>query len=143
MLEPYADQLVVARLPGESAGSVALYLALLATTVGDWPEAEAYFAAAAATHERIRAPTWLARTRLEWARMLLTRAAAGDADELTTSCAKLWLRPGSWDWQASSGTRPSCSAELEDGGALLRQPDPAAGQQQERHDGQPEDQAGG
>jgi hypothetical protein len=38
------------------------------------------FAAAAATHERIGALTWLARTRLEWARMLLARRGAGDAD---------------------------------------------------------------
>jgi hypothetical protein len=53
---------------------------MLATTVGDWSDAEARFAAAAATQQRIGAPAWVARTRLEWARMLLARA--GPADEV-------------------------------------------------------------
>ena len=65
---------------GGTLGARAHYLALLATTLGDFDEAERRFAAAAATHDRIGAPTWLARTRLEWARMLLTRAGPGDAD---------------------------------------------------------------
>ena len=79
-LEPYADQLVVISFGGGVSGSVAFYLGLLCTTIGDWPAAEGHFAAAAATHERIGAPTWLARTRLEWARMLLARAETGDAE---------------------------------------------------------------
>jgi class 3 adenylate cyclase len=80
MLEPYADQLVVASFGGWVSGSVAFYLGLLAATIGDWPAAEAHFAAAAGTHERIGAPSWLARTRLEWARMLLVRAEPGDGE---------------------------------------------------------------
>jgi class 3 adenylate cyclase len=79
-LEPYADQLVVVSLAGGVTGSVAFYLGLLSTTVGDWQQAEAHFAAAATTHERIGAPTWLARNRLEWARMLLARRGDGDAE---------------------------------------------------------------
>lgn len=55
------------------------YLGLLATTIGRFDDAEARFAAAA-THERIQAPTWLARTRLEWARMLLVRRQPGDVE---------------------------------------------------------------
>jgi hypothetical protein len=73
-LEPYADQLVVTGFAGWVSGPVAFYLGLLSTTIGDWPETEGCFAAAAATQERIGAPTLLARTRLEWARMLLARA---------------------------------------------------------------------
>ena len=65
---------------GGALGARAHYLALLATTLGDFDEAERRFSDAAATHDRIGAPTWLARTRLEWARMLLTRAGPGDAD---------------------------------------------------------------
>lgn len=80
MLEPYADQLVVAGFAGGVRGAVALYLGLLAATVGDWPDAEARFAAAAAIHERIQAPSWLARTRVEWARTLLGRGEGGDRD---------------------------------------------------------------
>ena len=79
-LEPYADQLIMVAFGGGVSGNVAFYLGLLATTVGDWAEAEARFAAAEATHERIEAPTWLARTRLEWGRMLLARSGPGDRE---------------------------------------------------------------
>jgi class 3 adenylate cyclase len=77
-LEPYADQLVVTGFAAAVPGTVAFYLALLAATVGDWPGAEARFAAATVTYERVRAPFWLARTRLEWARMLQKRGEPGD-----------------------------------------------------------------
>jgi tetratricopeptide (TPR) repeat protein len=61
-----------------AAGAKAHYLALLATTLGDFDEAERRFSDAATIHERIGAPHWLARTRLEWARMLLRRDRPGD-----------------------------------------------------------------
>jgi hypothetical protein len=80
MLEPYADQLVVTSQGGCITGSVSYYLGLLATTIGDWPQAEARFTAAAETHARIDAPIWLARTRMEHARMLLLRSQPGDSD---------------------------------------------------------------
>ena len=80
MLEPYVDQLVVAGFAGGVRGCVALYVGLLSAIIGDWSDAEASFAAAEATHERIGAPSWLARTRVEWARMLLARAEPGDAE---------------------------------------------------------------
>jgi hypothetical protein len=80
MLEPYAEQLVVTAFAGWVTGPVAFYLGVLATTVGDWENAEAHFTSAAATHERIAAPTWLAHTRVEWARMLLARAEPGDGE---------------------------------------------------------------
>ena len=54
-------------------------LAVLATTFGDFDEAESRFAAAA-THERTGTPTWLARTQLEKARIPLTRRRPGDAE---------------------------------------------------------------
>ncbi len=79
-MEPYADQLAVGAFAGGIIGSVSFYLGLLCTTIGDWPAAEQYFAAAAATHERVGAPAWLASTRLEWARMLLARAEPNDSD---------------------------------------------------------------
>jgi class 3 adenylate cyclase len=78
LLEPYAGQF--AYIAGGAWGAVSHYLAILATTSGDFHEAERRFAEAAATHERIPAPHWLARTRLEWGRMLLTRGQSGDAE---------------------------------------------------------------
>jgi class 3 adenylate cyclase len=73
-------------------GSVHLYDALCASTVGDGGSADDEFAAALAAHQRIDSPPLLARTRLEWAAALagrgdgraaeLARAALADADRL-------------------------------------------------------------
>jgi tetratricopeptide (TPR) repeat protein len=76
-LAPYHDQ--ISSHPGIWHGSFAHHLGRLAAALGRFDEAEAHFAAAATTHERLGAPGWLARTRLEWARMCLTRALPGDA----------------------------------------------------------------
>ena len=76
LLEPYADQ--IAGTPLAWLGSVSHYLGLTSTLLGHFEEAELRFAAAEATHARIGAPACLARTRLEWARLLLTRRATGD-----------------------------------------------------------------
>jgi hypothetical protein len=78
VLRPYAGQAVP--LMVVPTQSVTHHLGLLFTTLGHYDEAEAWFAAAAATHERLGAPHWLASTRLERARMLLARRAAGDAE---------------------------------------------------------------
>jgi class 3 adenylate cyclase/tetratricopeptide (TPR) repeat protein len=78
LLAPYAGQ-VVANAPAIS-GSVSFYLGLLATTLHRFDEAESRFAAAEAVHERVDAIAWLARTRLEWARMLFARGRPTDAE---------------------------------------------------------------
>src|SRR5207253_826654 len=57
------------------------YLGMLATTLGRYFEADAHFAAAAAIHTRIGAPAWLARTQVDWGRMLLRRDGKGDAEQ--------------------------------------------------------------
>ena len=54
-------------------GTVSHHLGILDGTLGRFDDAAERFAAAAATHERTRRRCSLARTRLEWARMLLTR----------------------------------------------------------------------
>jgi tetratricopeptide (TPR) repeat protein len=71
---------LLAKAGPAAIGAVDHYVALLATTLEFLDEAEARFAAAEAIHQRAGAPTWLARTRLEWARMLLTRRQPGDAE---------------------------------------------------------------
>lgn len=76
LLAPYSDQILVTAVPFYSS---AHHLGMLATTLGRFDEAETHFATAASTHERIGALAWLARTRLEWARMLLARRQPGDA----------------------------------------------------------------
>jgi hypothetical protein len=79
LLAPYGSQVVFTN--AGAPGAVAHYLAILAATFGDFDEAQSRFAVAATTHERIGAPTWLARTRVEWARMLLARAKPGDTEQ--------------------------------------------------------------
>jgi class 3 adenylate cyclase len=69
-------------------GPVDRALGLLATLAGRFGEADGHFAASAELARRMRAPTFLARTQLEWARMLGRRAGRGDAErarELATA----------------------------------------------------------
>jgi tetratricopeptide (TPR) repeat protein len=58
-------------------GAVAHYLGHLATVLGRYDRAEIHFAQAQIIHEELQAPFHLARTHLEWARMLLARAQPG------------------------------------------------------------------
>ena len=55
-------------------------LGILATTLGRYDVAEGHFEEAARLAGRLAAPAWLARTHLDWARMLTRRAAPGDAE---------------------------------------------------------------
>jgi len=77
-LAPWHD-----RVPFEAVtinGTVSIFLGILATTLGRFGDAEAQFTEAEALQARIRAPYWLAFTRLCQARMLLTRRATGDGE---------------------------------------------------------------
>ena len=78
LLTPYADQ--IAGLAPLWLGSMCYYLALLDTVCGRFDQADRHFAVAEETNERIGAPAWVARTRIEWARMLLTRRQGGDVE---------------------------------------------------------------
>ncbi|MDP8932211.1 MAG: AAA family ATPase [Actinomycetota bacterium] len=80
LLAPHASSCPTLAHGGIVLGSTSHHLGLLMTTLGDHEAAEAHFVAAAETHARIGAPAWLARTHLEWARMLLTRRQPGDAE---------------------------------------------------------------
>lgn len=56
------------------------YLGGLATVLGRYDEAEAYFAHSADWCERLGAKFFAARTHLLWGRLLADRLAPGDAD---------------------------------------------------------------
>jgi hypothetical protein len=60
-------------------GPVSHYLGGLATVLGRYDEAEAYFAQSAAMGDRIGAKFFAARTDLSWGKMLIERQAPGDA----------------------------------------------------------------
>jgi AAA ATPase domain len=80
MLEPYEAHIVAFTAPQPLAchGSVSLYLALLATVIAQWDEAADQYEAAIRAHERLGAVSFLARTRYEYARMLVGRGVQED-----------------------------------------------------------------
>jgi class 3 adenylate cyclase len=59
-------------------GSASLSLGELSATMSRWDEAEAHYVEAITMNERIGARPWLARSRLRYAEMLLTRDRPGD-----------------------------------------------------------------
>jgi tetratricopeptide (TPR) repeat protein len=61
-------------------GSASFYLGLLATVTAQWTAAGDHFETAIRAHERLAAGPFLARTRYEYARMLLARGQAADRD---------------------------------------------------------------
>jgi tetratricopeptide (TPR) repeat protein len=77
-LAPWHQQ--IACFSFSTRGAVALYLGMLATVLTRYDQAEDHFSEAMEIHERLRAPYWIACTRLEWARMLLARRQPGDAE---------------------------------------------------------------
>jgi hypothetical protein len=66
-------------------GTATRVLALLAARLQRWDEADAHFAAALATLERLDARPYLARTRYEHARALLARGGAAAAEQARRS----------------------------------------------------------
>jgi hypothetical protein len=79
MLQPYSERAVSYIL--FPTPSVAHHLGLLATTLGRFDDAQGHFRSAAEIHVRLASPVYLARTRLEWARMLLARHGPYDAEQ--------------------------------------------------------------
>jgi tetratricopeptide (TPR) repeat protein len=80
VLLPYAGHVVAMNMeqPVVCFGSSSLYLALLATAASCWAEAGDHFEAAIRMHERLGAVPLLARTRYEYARMLIRRGLTAD-----------------------------------------------------------------
>ncbi|HEX3242907.1 MAG TPA: AAA family ATPase [Solirubrobacterales bacterium] len=85
-LLPFRDQLCYSGVT--LFGTIERYLGLTATCAGRYEEAEEHFRRSAATCERIEAPSWLARTRHEWALMLLRRNSPGDRESAESLLAK-------------------------------------------------------
>ena len=79
-LRPYADRVIAMNMeqPVVSFGSAHLYLGILAATARRWADAVPHFEAATRLHERLDAAPLLARTRYEYARMLLGQGEAAD-----------------------------------------------------------------
>ncbi|MBA2446773.1 MAG: AAA family ATPase [Chloroflexi bacterium] len=92
VLRPYGGHVIAMTMehPVVCFGSASLYLALLATASSCWAEAGDHFEAAIRMHERLGAAPLLARTRYDYARMLIRggqTADRGPAHELLDRAA--------------------------------------------------------
>ncbi len=79
LLSPYRER-VGTSYPEISVGAVSRYLGLLATAEARWHDARRHFQDATEVNRRIGARPWLAHTQEDYARMLLARGDAGDAE---------------------------------------------------------------
>ena len=77
-LAPWADQMPTSGITAD--GPVSHFLGGLATVLGRYDEADAYFTQAAAFNDRADAKFFAARTNLSWGKMLAERDAPGDAE---------------------------------------------------------------
>jgi class 3 adenylate cyclase/tetratricopeptide (TPR) repeat protein len=78
-LAPWADQMSNGGI--STNGPVSHYLGGLATVLGRYDEADAYFTQAAAFSDRVGAKFDAARTNLSWGKMLAERNAPGDIEK--------------------------------------------------------------
>ena len=85
LLAPFGEQVVVTGVGDLCEGSVARQLGVLAATVGRFDEAHRHFVRGFAIDERVGARPYFARGKYELARMLVARAAPGDAVEAVRS----------------------------------------------------------
>jgi tetratricopeptide (TPR) repeat protein len=88
-LAPYANH-IIAPAGTVVNGPVARQLARAATLLGDYDQAEEWFAIAHDIHVRLQAPFWTAMGQLDHADLCLARRADGDlerARELVTTAA--------------------------------------------------------
>jgi hypothetical protein len=77
-LAPWSAQWCTTGVTG--SGPISHYLGGLATVLGRFDEAEAYFAQAASMSTRARAKFFAARTDLSWGKMLAERHGPGDVE---------------------------------------------------------------
>src|SRR5262249_22095267 len=82
-------------------GAADRYLGMLSATLGEWSRAEEHFERAAELNAAMDARTWLAHTKLQYARMTLARGPAhqakastllAEADELASAIGLRALR---------------------------------------------------
>jgi DNA-binding CsgD family transcriptional regulator len=81
LLQPYGGRCAVIGMGAGSNGAIDRVLGMLAALLRRWDRSATHFELALATNERLGARPWLAHTFVQYATMLLTRAALGDLDE--------------------------------------------------------------
>ena len=77
-LEPYADHIHVRGVVGGCDGSVSRHLGVLATVLERWQDGEGHFIDALKLNTHLGSPPLVARTRVEYAALLLARGSRND-----------------------------------------------------------------
>ena len=104
-LAPLADQWSTTGGPTVE-GPVIHTLGGLATLLGRYDEANAYFAKSAASSERANAKFFAARTNLQWGRMLAERSGSGDNETARDLLTRAHTAAGTNGMAASNGEQP-------------------------------------
>ncbi|MCH7810957.1 MAG: tetratricopeptide repeat protein, partial [Chloroflexi bacterium] len=81
MGRPFADVCILVGTMIDCYGSGSRYLGQLASTLGRWDDAVQHFEHALEMNARLRSDRWVARTQLEYGRMLLARDEPGDREK--------------------------------------------------------------
>lgn len=84
LLLPYAERNLLVGTSVACFGAASRFLGMLAGTEKRWQDAESHFRHALEMNARQGARTWLAHTRLEYARMLVARADPKDGPRIET-----------------------------------------------------------
>jgi hypothetical protein len=110
LLAPFSGQFVA----GGSivSGSADSALGALATALGRYEDAEVHFAAAAEIEERLRAPLFLARTHLYWAKALIARGRPEDLDRAHPLLQRAEDSAGRLGAEGITREIPACRIEL-------------------------------
>ena len=88
LIEPFAEQFVVAGRGALCQGSVARVSGMVAAAAHRWEDADRHFQSALALHRRAGALPLLARTQFEWSKVLLERGRKLDRRRATESRRK-------------------------------------------------------
>ena len=93
-LDPYAATGIIWAGAAAFFGSAAHWLGMLATTLGRHQLAKQYLATALAFHERLGAAPWVARTRVEQARLLLATGGHARMPGLLATAGEITMQCG-------------------------------------------------
>lgn len=94
---PFADH-VAEPTSALVAGALGRPLGRAATILGDFDQAEEWFALAHAIHSRLRTPYWTARSQLDLADLCLARRADGDAERASELVAAAAATAAEYDF---------------------------------------------
>ncbi len=112
-LLPYGDRTVVVGLAAICLGSAEAFLGKLAATIGRDRDAAEHFERALAANQALRAPVCVARTQLDYARMLGQGTRARElVEEASRTAARLGLRDVARKAREIAGDEPGLQRPL-------------------------------